>query len=541
MDVTVIRNETPSTLKLVGADDEILTLGPLQEKEVDEPRAFDFKRAEGAGIISRRPWLPFSKLVTWIGGAAGLSLYVSGFVAVTIMVEVDEPPWGLALQAWQWFVWGTVVLLVLTITVAVTIYITNSLLLVARSMAQVLALAVILAIGVGLPAATMYFFGGGSELLAKLDSSPLPLFGRLIQLSFIATASLLPVLLFFLFDRFQLGTLRKRLYFNLFRLDPSVRTISDIDAKYGPQIAEAYGSEEQGPGRLAPGSRWPVLVCAFVITIGWLITLAPVGKDFAPTNAPEALRGLLPQQTALAFGFLGAYFFSLRLIAIRYARGDLKPKAYSYIMVRILIVAVLSWVLDAIFDRKSIYMLVLAFLFGIMPDEFFTYIKEKFRTVVPASIFPEPTRLPLTDLEGIDLYDRGRLESEGIVNIEGLAHHELFDLIIETRVPVPRLIDWIDQAILYLHLAGGSDTAARAKLRDYGIRTATDLLAAWDGAKQRGDAEFKTFRKLLGEDEELFRLEVIRDALLDDEWMQTVRNWRKDARFRPIEVEACPR
>jgi tetratricopeptide (TPR) repeat protein len=159
---------------------------------------------------------------------------------------------------------------------------------------------------------------------------------------------------------------------------------------------------------------------------------------------------------------------------------------------------------------------------------------------VPKTVFPEPTKLPLNDLEGIDLYDLGRLESEGIVNIEGLAHHELIDLIIETRVPVPRLIDWVDQSILYLHLVGGSDSGARATLRDYGIRTATDLLRAWDQAEARGDAEFEAFRMLLGAERQPYRLEVIRDALLDDEWITTVSCWRKDAPHEPIERRAVP-
>jgi tetratricopeptide (TPR) repeat protein len=147
---------------------------------------------------------------------------------------------------------------------------------------------------------------------------------------------------------------------------------------------------------------------------------------------------------------------------------------------------------------------------------------------------------PRTDIEGIDLYDLARLESEGIVNIEGLAHHELIDLIIETRVPVPRLIDWVDQSILYLHLVGGKDNRGRPVLRDYGIRTATDLLRAWDEASKRGTAQFDAFRKLLGGQREPYRLEVIRDALLDDEWMKTLICWRDDAPHDEIERNAVP-
>jgi hypothetical protein len=534
MAVTSIRNETPAQLTLVAAGGERLVLAPLQEKSIEDISAFDLKRAEEDGIVSLGEDAP-GRLgeqigAITLGGGFWLAIAAWGFSYV-------EPPFGLTPQGWTRSVWAGAAAVLLLILAVLIIRGTNSFALVARFTTQVLALTVILAIGLGLPAATIYFFGGGRELLAAPNEQPLALFGRLIQLAFIATASLLPVLLFFLFDRFQLGTLRRRLYMNLFRLDRSVKTIGAINAKYGSQIAEAYGAEDQGRGRLAPGSRWPVLVCAIVITIGWIVALAPVGA-LAPQDRQTALGVLLPEPTALVFGFLGVYFFSLRLIAIRYARGDLKPKAYSYIMVRVLIVAVLSWVLDAIFEGESTTMLVLAFLFGITPDEFFTWLKEAFRSAVPESIVPKSTRLPLTDLEGIDLYDLGRLESEGIVNIEGLAHHELFDLIIETRVPVPRLIDWVDQAILHLHLAGGTDPDARSKLRDYGIRTATDLLQTWEGAERRGKLD--GFRKLLGGAEEPYRLDLIRDALLDDEWMRTVSCWRDDDAHEPIVVDASP-
>ena len=557
MPVSTIRNETPSQLTLIGLGGRRLTFAPLQEKTIEDTSGFEFEVPIRDGQISRIRSAPRQ-----LGEQLAMVLLGGGFwlIPISIGISSADPWFDLSQETWRVLVWGTGFSLLAIIAAVLLIRGTNSFSLVARFTSQLLALIVILAIGLGMPAATIYFFGDGQDLLATLQTpaapevppsaeaeppaaTPLALFGRLVQLAFIAIASLLPVLMFFLFDRFQLGTLRRRLYANLFRLDPGLANTGEIDAKYGSQIAEAYGADDQGRGRLAPGSRWPVLVCAIVITIGWIVALAPVGDSFAPETAKDALAVLVPRPTALVYGFLGVYFFSLRSIAIRYARGDLKPKAYSYIMVRVLIVAVLSWVLAAIFDGDSKMMLLLAFLFGITPDEFFTFVKERFRGTLPGVTVPEPTRLPLTDLEGIDLYDLSRLESEGIVNIEGLAHHELFDLIIDTRVPVPRLIDWIDQAILHLHLIGGKDTTARATLRDYGIRTASDFLRAWEEAEQRsaedgGLQEFENFRKLLGGTEKPYRLDVIRDALLDDEWMQTVTNWRRNAPRPPREIEA---
>lgn len=538
--ITSIINETPSRLTLVNIDDERMALAPLQEKEISADSGFDFEDLERRGMVRTRTEAPSSLtenlLVTLLGGGFWL-------VIIANVIATAEPMLGISNEAWPYAVWGAGLLIILSVASALIIRGTNSRSLVVRWTMNAVALAVILAIGVGMPAATIYFFGGGRDLLREPMPGPearLALFARLMQLALIATASLLPVLLFFLFDRYQLSTLRKRIYASLFRLDRSVSTVSEIDAKYGSQIRETYGSEMQGRGRITPGTRWPVLVCAFVMTLAWIIAIAPVGEKFPnATDANYVLESLMPHRSSTVFGFLGVYFFSLRMIALRYARGDLKPKAYTTIMVRLFTVLVLSWVLDAIFTGESSVKLVLAFLFGITPDEFFTWLKQAVREQVPASAFPQST-LPLDELEGIDLYDLARLESEGIVNVESLAHHELIDLIIETRIPVPRLMDWVDQAILYLHLIGGSDENARVTLREYGIRTATDLMLAWDKAHDRGPQEMIGFKKLLGGTEPPYRLEVIRDALSDDEWFAAISCWRRDAPYEEINLLAAP-
>ena len=313
-------------------------LASQQEKAVSEDSGFDFEDLVRKDIVRTRTEAPSS-----LGENISAMLFGGGFflaIFASILANI-HPMFGIRAATWPYAVWGAA-LLILSLAVAVLIIrTTNSFSLVARWTKNAVALMVVLAIGLGLPAATIYFFGGGRELLgiAKqvTPARPLALFGRLMQLALIATASLLPVLLFFLFDRFQLSTLRKRLYASLFRLDRSLTTISEISAKYGSQIGEAYGSDAQGRGRFAPGTQWPVLVCAFVMTLGWIVALGPVGNGFAPADAAGVVASLVPQRTATVFGFLGVYFFSLRLIALRYARGDLKPKAYTNIMVRLFV------------------------------------------------------------------------------------------------------------------------------------------------------------------------------------------------------------
>jgi hypothetical protein len=170
---------------------------------------------------------------------------------------------------------------------------------------------------------------------------------------------------------------------------------------------------------------------------------------------------------------------------------------------------------------------------------------------------------PLTELEGIDLYDRTRLAEEGVNNIEALAHADIVDLMSTTRIAAAALVDWADQAILYLRVggdAGARDKAAKRKhsddaarpsgvqppdarqnlfhLRRYGIRTATDLLQAYDQAIRRGggdhgkeQAEVDALRTALElpskpEDAPISPIQMIIDTLPDEEWFTQIRNWR---------------
>ena len=104
-----------------------------------------------------------------------------------------------------------------------------------------------------------------------------------------------------------------------------------------------------------------------------------------------------------------------------------------------------------------------------------------------------------------------------------MANHDLIDLLLETRVPAARLIDWMDQAILHLHVRLSPDL--RNALRRAGIRTASDLVTVYDthqGALLSTLGRNTTWKE--GQLEN--RLEVLVASLCDDEWMDYIRNWR---------------
>jgi hypothetical protein len=182
---------------------------------------------------------------------------------------------------------------------------------------------------------------------------------------------------------------------------------------------------------------------------------------------------------------------------------------------------------------------VLAFVVGMLPDTLLVRLQELARSFAKSmrKTLSLVERYPLTDLEGIDIYDRARLLDEGVSNIEGLAHHDLPSLMMYTRIPAGRLVHWTDQAILFLHVAATSDegTAAEerlARLKAYGIHTATDLESARDAAESRGQRELEAFLALLDDEPAAgrpppSRIQVILDAVADEQWMRNLRWWHR--------------
>jgi hypothetical protein len=446
-------------------------------------------------------------------------------------------------------------------------------------------MAAVLTVGVLVPAAALYLATDLGRIISiwpngfRIDTSqPLVLIGRLMQLTFIAVATLLPALMYFQFDAERLGTLRDRWIQNVFRLDPTVSTTCDVYAKYGRQLEEAYGGCGDSRGRLTRGRRSPVVLTTLVLAFGWLLILLKGGDrisvDPADNSSLSFIALLDPDHSMVAFAFLGAYFFALQLVWQAYVRADLRPKTYTTITVRVLIVMILAWLIAVLTKNvqhpEALYML--AFAAGFVPDRVLHLLWEKCLPRL-GNMLNQDRQQQLTELEGIDLYERTRLWEEGITSVEALAHHDLLDLFFKTRVPAPRLVDWVDQAILVMYLsaneagheggkcvthrdstdaqhgnagadrvkpAGPSGARLRYALRTLGVRTASDLV----DLTRRGDKNDKSdsggnlerlacaVEKLLPLDEHgradvRQRLCLLSSTLDHSEWLGRIENWRR--------------
>jgi hypothetical protein len=273
----------------------------------------------------------------------------------------------------------------------------------------------------------------------------------------------------------------------------------------------------------------PVVAAMILTAIGWAIVLPPHQASFstpavtqssvgAPTPAAvtaplagttaspiEAAKvstrdtatpyvtaswsvALKPDVSPVAFAFIGSYFFSIQMLLRRFVRRDLGPNAYNDISARMILSIIGVWVLQegaAVFglSGKSEYLYIIAFAIGVFPQIIWQLITASIKRFKYLSVaIPNLTAsMPLSSLEGLSIWHQARLEEEDIENIPNLAMADIVELMLTTKFPPHRIIDWVDQALLRMILADGDEKTntpgLRTTLRSYGVRTATTLVA----------------------------------------------------------------
>jgi hypothetical protein len=135
--------------------------------------------------------------------------------------------------------------------------------------------------------------------------------------------------------------------------------------------------------------------------------------------------------------------------------------------------------------------------------------------------------------------------------MQNLATANLVDLMLHTRMPISRLVDWIDQAFLYLRVGNSNGRSAkidrgatgesgdRKLLRRYGIRTATDLLNAFDKAGTQDEKFDDALLRLLNHGPEQGTasvMEGLRRTLEGEVNLWHVRRWKEHTWLK---IEPC--
>ena len=269
-----------------------------------------------------------------------------------------------------------------------------------------------------------------------------------------------------------------------------------FDAYYGRRVSSLAADPSDNENfRVSVETLFPIFLCTSVLAVGWAAVLWDTGFVVSPSGPWDALK----------FGFLGAYAFAITMLIRRFYQSDLRPSAYAGVVLRIVLVLLIVAVLHQFFALSSTpgtplshTEMVTAFVVGFFPlvglQALQRVASKALRVVVP-QLSPD---YPLDQLDGLNVWYEARLTEEGVEDMQNLTTMNLVDVILHTRVPVGRLVDWVDQAFLLIHLepverkqlaaqrSPGSATTVdirsgvhtRIALRRVGIRTATDLLKA---------------------------------------------------------------
>ena len=179
------------------------------------------------------------------------------------------------------------------------------------------------------------------------------------------------------------------------------------------------------------------------------------------------------------------------MLVRRYFQNDLKSTAYINATMRLVIVILLVWavipLLDEYLDVSDITLLAVAFVIGVFPSVGWQFLQQTLiRKPIGLVVDSLEPKHKLGDLDGLNIWYESRLLEVGVEDMQNLTTTDIVDLMLNTRIPVDRIVDWIDQAFLYLRV---TDEHRRALLRSYGIRTATDLDDVLTDASGRSDIE----------------------------------------------------
>jgi hypothetical protein len=212
-----------------------------------------------------------------------------------------------------------------------------------------------------------------------------------------------------------------------------------FDAYYGKAVAEGAQSANYS---VRIDSLFPVFLATAVLAVGWMTILWEPTFLTNPATLWDMLR----------FAFLGAYAFTVQSLIRRYFQSDLRPSAYAAAVLRIILVFLVMTALHQVVAVEGRLEAAIAFVVGIFPiialQALQRVVASALRVVVP-QISPE---YPLNQLDGLNIWYETRLLEEGIEDMQNLKTANLVDVILHTRVPVGRLIDWVDQAALFIHL-----------------------------------------------------------------------------------------
>ncbi len=244
-----------------------------------------------------------------------------------------------------------------------------------------------------------------------------------------------------------------------------------FNAYYGRSVSDSGTSSNFS---VRSETMFPVFLATAVLAACWVAVL----WDTTTVSDPSSVWDILK------FAYLGAYAFIVQSLIRRFFQSDLRPSAYAAAVLRVIVVLVTMVALHQLLDPVTSVgtEAAVAFVVGFFPVIALQALQRAAAATLRVFVPQLTPEYPLNQLDGLNVWYESRLVEEGIEDMENLATANLVDVVLHTRVPVGRLVDWVDQAQLYLHL----DRAERGH-RERQLVKASEKPGVHDGTKPSGE------------------------------------------------------
>lgn len=220
----------------------------------------------------------------------------------------------------------------------------------------------------------------------------------------------------------------------------------------------------------------------YILSGGWHKGILETSIDIYQAG-PDVPRAVLTARV-LFWGWLGAFIYSFSLCFDRLMGNDLSPKVFIFCCKRSLLALIVGSAITVFvgtaeratgvsLDVALGHSAVVAFVVGFFPERGMDFLISTLYDVLKLARPGQLGEMSLGEVEGLNIWQQGRLNQEGIENLQNLALCDILQLVIRTNFPAATIVDWIDQAIF----KSVGSRFQEEKLKTVGIKTASDLIS----------------------------------------------------------------
>jgi hypothetical protein len=277
---------------------------------------------------------------------------------------------------------------------------------------------------------------------------------------------------FFLFLAFVPGVLAV-VYHLVTVKERRAQNLNDVKCYYDWRNNRKIKRGQQAAQRVEPASTPVSANAATLLLTSVFLFVATIAAYTKWSGTPLA---------GIVYAGLGAYSSILYFMVARLYASALSSRFLMSSAIGSASAIVIGWVFASIgvtvleIDASSLNLATLLFLTGLFHKWALDALRRRARKLF-GQPDPETAELPLDAVEGIDDVHADLLTEYGVTTVQHLAKAEPGELCERTLLPLDRIADWIDQAILVTEFKKNI-----AQARALGIRGAIDLVLIYDRA-----------------------------------------------------------